>query len=166
MVLYPVAKRVFFPLCTKKFDLVSESVTRRNLWFVIDEILNFRRVVFIQVFRLLNNQLAKILLFSCSFCNLFTLEISGKNVGQPTVSQRSSIPGNSVQVDTTPKRLLCGFVLFWNTKRVSRNTSINENFYNVSICQLNIEYNARNTASKVDKLENGRQKEFRVNVQE
>ena len=106
---------------------------------------------------------SKNLAFFCSFCKIITLHISGKNVGKLTAIQTSTVPHNSVQVSRTP--ITC----FGKTKWVSLNFSIDKNsqlFISAYICQLNIQYNARHTASKNDRVGNGRQKEFHVEAKE
>ena len=107
-------------------------------------------------FSSLSNKLPRILHFSVLFCKLFTLYSCRKNVWKLTVIQTSSLTHNSVKVFCGPKRLFFGFVLFWRTKWVSLNIAINKKFQflnNHFICQLNIYYNARHTASKVDRVE-------------
>ena len=62
--------------------------------------------------------------FFCSFCEVFTLCGPRQNVCKLTIIQPSTVPHNSVQISPTPKRLICGIVPFWKTKRVSLNFAI------------------------------------------
>ena len=65
-----------------------------------------------------------------------------------------------------PVLWVCTF--FWRTKRVSLSTPIKESSQLLSkfyISRLKIQYNARHSVSKVDKSENGRQKELYVKTE-
>ena len=101
-----------------------------------------------------------------SFCNVFTLWSSRKNVWKLTVIQTSTVPNNSMQIFCTPKCLFCWFVLFLRSKKVTLNISIKQKCQfldNVSICKLKVQhYNVRHTASKVNRTEKGRYKYFHV----
>ena len=150
-------------LCAVKCNLVSERASRANPAFFIKKISKRGRGKIIQVFHLCTHKISKNLAFFCSFCKIFTLHISGKNVGKLTAIQTSTVPHNSVQVSRTPK------TCFGKTKWVSLNFSIDKNsqlFFSAYICQLNIQYNARHTASKNHRVGNGTQKEFHVEAKE
>ena len=81
----------------------------------------------------------------------------------------TTVSHNSLQVFCTPKCLLRGFLLFWRTKWKTPNFAINKKsplLDNVNIFTFNIWYNAKHSASKVDKDQNGRQKQFYVKAKE
>ena len=135
---YPVSKQFCLTLCTVEWGLVSGWVTRANPKFFINEILNFGIFLFSYLFIL---WIANNLAFFCSFCKVFTLYSSRKNVWELIVIQISTDPHMSVQVFCAPKCLFCGFVLFWTTKWVSLNFGSNKNsqfLSTVFICKLNI----------------------------
>ena len=112
MLFYPVIKQLWLALCTLKFDLVSEWVSRTSRHFFIKEILNFGTAMLFQVFQLFMHSTANIFVFCTTFCRKFTLYITGKNVGKLTVIQTSTVPHNSGQVFCTPNCMLCGFCTF------------------------------------------------------
>ena len=109
------------------------------------------------------------LAYFCPFCKVFTLHGSMKNDWKLTVIPTSAFPHNYVQNSCAPKRLPCRLVLFWRTKWVSLNFANKKSsqfIKNVFFCQLIIYYNARHTAAKVDRGENGGQKDFYVKARE
>ena len=73
----------------------------------------------VQIFHLFIRRIAKIVAVFCSSFKLFALYSSLKNFCKLTVIQTPSVPHTSVQVSRAPKRLFCGFELFWRTKWVS-----------------------------------------------
>ena len=166
---YLLTRQFCRTLCTLKYGLVSEWVTRANPICFINEILNFGTAVIFQLFHLFIQWIAKSVALFCSFCKVFTLYSSRKTVWKLSVIQTATVPHNSAQVSCEPKRVFRGLVLFCRTKWVSLNFATNKNsqFVNkVFICKLNIQYNARHTASKVNRVENGGQEEFYVKEKE
>ena len=97
MLHYTVIQNLCFELCTVKCGLVSDWVTRSNPNFFIgfSKISIFPAAIIIQVFHFFILEIAKNLANFCSCCNVFTLYISGKNVGILTVIQTSTVPHNS-----------------------------------------------------------------------
>ena len=112
MLHYPVNKHLWLALCTATSGIVSEWVTEASPFFSINEILNSGTATIIQNFLLFTRWTAKNLGYLCSFCQVCTIYISGKNVGKLTVIQTSTNPHNSVQVSCTPNCFLGGFNLF------------------------------------------------------
>ena len=169
MLHYPVTKQLCLALCTVKCIRVSREVTRTIPNFFIYEISNFGTAVFIQKFHICIQKIARNLAFFCSFCRLFTLYITVKNVGKLTVIQMSTVPHNSVQISFTPHCLLCRFVVFWRAKLVYLNFAINKNsqlLKSVYNCHVNIYYNAKHSASKIERVKNARQEKIYVKAKE
>ena len=59
-------------------------------------------------------------------CKIFTLYSDRQKVCKLTVIQASTAPHSFVKNSCTPRRLLCRFVLFWGTKWVALNFTINK----------------------------------------
>ena len=117
----------------------------------------------IHVFNPLLNQSATILAFFWPFWKPLAPRFAGESVWKLYVIQTTTLPYNFVQISRISKRLVCGFVWFWRTKRKILNIPNKKNyqlFNNIFICQLQFFYKARRIASKVYRIENGRQKEF------
>ena len=78
MLQYPVTKHFCFTICTMKYCLLSEWVTRTTPHF-IKEILNFGTAMIFQVFHLFTHLAAKNVAFFCSFWeNIHLLHHWGK----------------------------------------------------------------------------------------
>ena len=102
-------------------------------------------------------------------CEVFSFYVCWKNALELTVNKLCTNPHNSTQISCTPKSLFSAFVSFWKPKRVSATFSINKESQlidSVSVCKLNIYYNTRRTASKFDKIQNGRYKKFYVKTKD
>ena len=92
-------------------------------------------------FRLFFQKNAKNLTILQSFCKIFNLYSSRKNIWKVTVIQTSFVPHNSMQVSCAPKCLFCGFVLFLRRKGVSLNFAFNKKSYflrNISLSASSI----------------------------
>ena len=109
MLLCPVTKQLPLALCTVKCGIVSKRVTPANPHSFTKKIPNFAAAMIIQVFHLFIQKTAMISSISCTFCKLFTFYISGKNVGNFTVIQTSTVPHIFAHVFCRPKCLFCVF---------------------------------------------------------
>ena len=112
MVQNSVTKPLGLALCTVEFGLGSERLTRANPHFFINAILNSGTAKIFQFLHFFIRKIANNLAFFCSFCKIFTLYDSRKNVCKITANQTSTVPHNCKQISCAAKRLFRGFVFF------------------------------------------------------
>ena len=108
-------------------------------------------------------------IFSVSFAKHSIFAAVDKKNWILTKIQTSTVPNQPVQLSRTPESLLRGFVFFCKTEWEAPNKPITQNsniLFDFLISQLNIQYNAKHTTSKVDSIEHGIEKDFYVKAKE
>ena len=121
---YPVAKQFCLTICTVKCGLVSEWVTRPNLNFFINEILNFRTAVIFQNFHLFIKKNATNLFFSVLSATYSPFRALKRMFASSLQSKRTLFHKIPCKFLVQQNAFFCGFVHFWRTKWVTLNFAI------------------------------------------
>ena len=163
----PVIKLCCPLLYTLKLRFVSDWVTGANPLFFIYfyNILNYRTGLIIPVLNTFIEKTAQNDTFLSPFCKNFSLPGFRNNVSELTVNQISTVRHNSIQNSCTQKKLILLVCIFLEEEK-SNSERYHKKHYpliiQILVCKLKVYNNADHAASKVNKVEKGRQNKFQI----